>query len=165
MKEINMTRHEGGKDVSLVELTDRQLQKYIVRTDLQSYKTEEADGMTFIECCFDYKPSLDDIKWFVLGVINEKVKSRILSGYVWNNKPIWLSEENQMNWSQAVVPATFKIGEDNDGTPIYHTFSNEEDMAAFNEGWRKYIQECLQDGWTEKDSVDWGPYENSLRSV
>lgn len=160
-----MTRQEGGKDIALVELSNAQLQKYIVRTDLQPYKTEEADGMTFIEYKFDYKPTLDEIKEFVFAVINEQVKKRILSGFTWNDYPIWLSEENQMNWAQAVVPATFKIGEESDGTPIYYTFTTKKEMTAFNEAWRMYIQQCLQGGWDEKDNVDWQPYQDALDSI
>jgi hypothetical protein len=42
MKEIDMTRREGPKGVALVELASKRKQKYIVRTDLQPYQTEES---------------------------------------------------------------------------------------------------------------------------
>lgn len=165
MNTIDMTRHQGGKDVALVELTDRRRQTYIVRTDLQPYQTEDADGVTFIETHFDYKPSMDEIKAFIFAVINDQVKTRILSGFVWSGLPIWLSEENQMNWSQAVVPDTFKIGEEADGTPVYHEFATEDEMKAFNEAWRAYIQRCLQDGWKQKDGYDFSEYERQLNAL
>ena len=159
-----MTRREGPKGVALVELASRRKQSYIVRTDLQPYQTDEADGVTFIEQRYDYKPTMEDIRAFVFGVINEKVKARILSGFEWDGKPVWLSEENQMNFAQAVVPATFKIGEWADGSPVYRTFDSEE-LTAFNTAWRRYIQQCLADGWRQKDGYDFGEYEEELSSV
>lgn len=165
MKTIDMTRRQGGKDVALVELSSRRQQKYIVRTDLQPYQTEEADGTTFIEQHFDYKPSMDEIKAFVYAVINEQVKANILSGFEWDGNQVWLSEENQMNWSQAVVPANFKIGEAADGTPIYRTFDTEASMKSFNEAWRIYIQSCLTDGWSKKDDYDFAEYERQLNAL
>lgn len=71
---------------------------------------------------------------------------------------MWLSEENQMNFSQAVVPATFKIGEQEDGTPIYHTFETAEDMKAFNDACIVWKQQCLAAGYQEKDGIDWSQY-------
>ena len=103
--------------------------------------------------------SLDIVKTAILGDINSRVKTAIISGFVWNEKPVWLSEENQLNFSQAVVPATLKIGEQEDGTPIYETFGTKTDLNAFNEACTLWKQQCLSEGYTEKDSIDWSPYE------
>ena len=103
--------------------------------------------------------SLDIVKTAILNDINSRVKTAIISGFVWNEKPVWLSEENQLNFSQAVVPATLKIGEQQDGTPIYETFDTKTDLKAFNEACTLWKQQCLSEGYSEKDSIDWTPYE------
>lgn len=103
--------------------------------------------------------SLDIVKTAILNDINSRVKTAIISGFVWNEKPVWLSEENQLNFSQAVVPATLKIGEQEDGTPIYETFDTKTDLKAFNEACTLWKQQCLSEGYSEKDAIDWTPYE------
>lgn len=108
------------------------------------------------------KPSFEQVKAAILADINEKVKAKIIGGFVWNEKPVWLSEENQMNFAQAVVPVTFKIGEQSDGTPIYQEFSTKSELKNFVDACVSYKQQCLTDGWTEKDSIDWTPYEKAL---
>ena len=111
------------------------------------------------------KPSFEQAKVAVLADINEQVKAKIIGGFVWNEKPVWLSEENQLNFAQAVVPVTFKIGEQADGTPIYQNFSTKTELKAFNEAWQAYRQQCLVDGWAEKDGMDWTPYAEALNPV
>lgn len=108
------------------------------------------------------KPSFEQAKTAILADINERVKAKIIGGFVWNDKPVWLSEENQMNFAQAVVPATFKIGEQADGTPIYQEFTTKTELKNFVEACVTYKQQCLTDGWTEKDGIDWDPYEEAL---
>jgi hypothetical protein len=103
--------------------------------------------------------SLDIVKTAILNDINKRVKTAIISGFVWNEKAVWLSEENQLNFSQAVVPATLKIGERQDGTPIYETFDTKTDLKAFNEACTLWKQQCLSEGYNEKDAIDWTPYE------
>ena len=103
--------------------------------------------------------SLDIVKTAILNDINSRVKTAIISGFVWNEKPVWLSEENQLNFSQAVVPATLKIGEQADGTPIYETFDTKTTLKAFNDACSLWRQQCLSEGYTEKDAIDWTPYE------
>lgn len=185
MKAIDMTRREGGKDVALVELSSKRKQKYIVRTDLQPYQTEEADGVTFIEQHFDYKPTIDDVKDFVNGVIDAQTAENILSGYEWTmlhgedegkKVKVWLSKENQenfkakhdaaLNYPQLVTfPITYKVSENSDKTPIYEHFNTIEELAQFYLGEMNYIEQCLKNGWQKKDAVDWAPYENALAQL
>lgn len=163
---IDMTRREGGKGVALVELASKRKQTYIVRTDLQPYQTEEAEGVTFIEHRFDYKPSIEEVKEFVLGVINRQTDEKILSGFVWKGQSVWLSAESQRNFSAAqrmgAVPATFKIWEQLDGTAVYHTFETKAELDDFYSQAFAYIQHCLQEGWQKKDGFDFGDYEKEL---
>lgn len=103
--------------------------------------------------------SLDIVKTAILNDINSRVKTAIISGFTYEGNPVWLSEENQLNFSQAVTPATLKIGEQADGTPIYETFDTKTDLKAFNEACTLWKQQCLSEGYSEKDAIDWTPYE------
>ena len=111
------------------------------------------------------RPSFEQVKAAIIADINERVKAKIIGGFVWNDKPVWLSEENQMNFAQAVVPATFKIGEDANGDPIYQEFATKTELKAFVEACVQWKQQCLSDGWAEKDGMDWTPYAEALKPV
>ena len=111
------------------------------------------------------RPSFEQVKAAILNDIDERVKAQIIGGLTWNDKPMWLSVENQLNFSQAVVPATLKIGEQADGTPIYETFETKTALKAFNEACTQWKQQCLAEGWSEKDNFDWTPYAEALQPV
>lgn len=176
---IDMTRREGTQGVSLVECANKRRQLYIVRADVQPNVTEESpNGVTFVEHRFDHKPTMAEIKEFVLGVVNAKTDERIIGGFVWTPKaggdpiPVWLSTENQFNFKSAydlavqkqgaTLPVTFKMGETADGTPVYHTFNDMYDADDFYLQAVAHINKTLADGWQEKDSIDWTPYEQAL---
>jgi len=171
--EINMTRHQGDNGLPVIECTDTRLQKYRVRTDFQpsvDQETGEQSGVTFIETEFPYKPTLQEVKDFVYGVINLQTDEKILTGFVWNGLPVWLSPENQRNFSEAdrkaeknpdILPIVFKIGEQ-DGQPVYHTFETYEELDGFYTQAFAYIQRCLVEGWRKKDTFDFTPYEEEL---
>ena len=113
--------------------------------------------------------SLDIVKTAILNDINHRTDEKILSGLVWQDKPVWLSQENQFNFKAAydlavqthgaTLPVTFKLGEQEDGTPIYHTFETMEDADDFYTAAVNHIHQSVADGWTEKDNIDWEPYE------
>jgi len=103
--------------------------------------------------------TLADVKEAIIGDINQRVKEAIVSGFTYDGNPVWLSEENQLNFSQAAIPATLKIGEQQDGTPIYKTFSVAAELKAFNDACSLWRQQCLTAGYAEKDAIDWAPYE------
>jgi len=161
-----MTRHQGSAGVALVELSSRKQQHYIVRTDIKAEQSENGDIVSFFEKIFPYKPTMAEVKDFVFSVINAKTDEKILGGFVWNGVNVWLSAENQRNFSEAQrlgnVPVKFKLGEGDDGSPIYHTFSSTEELDGFYHEAAAYIQQCLQEGWNEKDGVDFSEYERLL---
>ena len=113
--------------------------------------------------------TLDIVKTAILGDINHRTDEKILSGLVWQDKPVWLSQENQFNFKAAydlalqtqgaTLPVTFKLGEQEDGTPVYHTFETMEDSTDFYTAAVNHIHNAVADGWQEKDSIDWSPYE------
>lgn len=113
--------------------------------------------------------SFKDVKDAILEDINKQTDEKILNGFVWNNINVWLSSENQTNFSEAqrmasvkpelVLPVTFKLGEIDDETPVYHTFETFEELDGFYTQAFGYINQCLNEGWQRKDAIDWEPYK------
>lgn len=115
-----------------------------------------------------WKISFKDIRQAILADIDAQTDERILNGYEFTpdgaDTPIvvWLSRENQTNFSEAqrlaIVPITFKLNEDEEQKAIYHTFADFDELDRFYKGGVAYIQQCLQQGWARKDAIDWAPY-------
>lgn len=118
------------------------------------------------------KPNIDAVKKAIIDDINKQTDEKILAGFVWNDIPVWLSGENQRNFSEAeriaetnpeaILPVIFKLGEQADGTPIYHTFETAEELTGFYLQAVAYINQCLAAGWQAKDGMDYSPYEAAL---
>lgn len=124
------------------------------------------------------KPSMEQVKAAIIADIDAQTDARIQSGLVWYCKatdefiPVWLSKENQMNFKAAydlavqkqgaTLPVTFKMGETEEGTPVYHTFETMEDAEDFYTTAVAYIHQCLTEGWRKKDTFDFTPYEDAL---
>ena len=135
----------------------------------------QGDNAIWFEVYFNKKqtgkPSLAQIKEAVKADINAKTDARILSGFVWNGINVWLSEENQHNFSEAQriaaanpevgIPATFKLGEDENGDPVYHTFETAEELTEFYLAAVAYVKQQIAIGWEEKDSIDWSLYDET----
>lgn len=130
----------------------------------------ETSLFTWTEAIFHSKPSLIQLKQVILGVINAEIDNKIISGFVWRDMPIWLSQENQFNYKAAFdlaiqtggqnLPVTFKFGTTEE--PQYHKFETIEELMDFYTSAMKYIDTTLNDGWVKKDSIDWSVYENIL---
>jgi len=190
---IDMTRHSGAIGIPVAECIDSRFGIWRVRTDIQPVKDEESGqqtGVSFIEIEFPYKPTMKEVKEFVIGVIDKTTDAKILEGYEWTilhgdeEKPdgerrigetwkVWLSRENQDNFKEAhrlacldptkVIPVKFKINETDDKEAVYETFDTFDELNQFYLGAFAYIkQTCLDTGWSEKDSLDWTPYEEAL---
>ena len=176
--EIDMTRKGGAVGLAVAECIDKRFNTWRVRTDFQPAYDEDGEtqmGVTFIETEFPYKPSLQEVKDFVNGVIDAHTDAKILNGYEFtpdgedNPIVVWLSKENQTNFSEAhrleIVPVKFKLNETADKRAIYHTFMTFAELDRFYKGGVQYINQCLNEGWQEKDSIDWSPYEEALSPV
>lgn len=156
------------------------LKDYIsVRQDISryviSYGIEQVDEThyTWYEIVFYKKqhPSItsQEIKDAVCEDINKQTDDKIISGFKWYNKAVWLSMENQFNFkaaydfaiqtSGANLPITFKLGEDENQDPVYYTFVTVEEFSDFYTSAMLYVQECLSQGWERKDSIDWSKYQ------
>lgn len=110
---------------------------------------------------FHYKPTHSEIEEIIKKTINSETDEKILSGFIWKEMPIWLSQENQFNYKTAydlaiqrgdkALPVKFKFGTDEN--PIYYTFDNIEDLTDFYLSLTLYVTKVLNDGWDEKDWV------------
>lgn len=118
------------------------------------------------------KPSFDAAKAAIIADINAQTDEKILSGFVWNEMPVWLSSENQFNFKAAYdlavqtnganLPVTFKLGEQPDGTPVYHTFTEMAEAQDFYVKAVAFINQTLAEGWQRKDNIDWEAYRAAL---
>lgn len=129
--------------------------------------SKKDDGTaTWLETDFDHQPSTDEIRSAVGEYYNSQTDQRILDGYTWQGNKVWLSANNQLNYKSAydmavqtegkTLPVTFKFGTDDE--PQYHTFTTVDELTDFYTGMVAHINACLQDGWKQKDSIDYNNY-------
>lgn len=153
---------------------------YIKRDDSRTvicYGLEgDGDNATWHEVVIYKKkvtnPNIEQIRQAIVDDINNRVSERILTGFVWKGLPIWLSKDNQRNISDlwmiakqtdgANLPVTLKLNEDENGKSVFHTFYKTNELLDFYKGASGFIIDCLNDGWNEKDSIDYGVYEKAL---
>ena len=129
---------------------------------------EDGNGYNFRKN-YDHKPTKTELKEDITQLIDGITDSKILQGFRWNEVSVYLSTENQMNFKAAfdlnmqtgglMLPVKFKLGEDTEGNAVYHTFENMEDFTDFYTSAVSYINQCLNEGWAEKDSLDMSSYE------
>ncbi len=159
-----MKRAQGSAEVKLLECVNPVKNKWRVRWDVQ----ERDDGsVDYMEAELTHKPTDEEITSLVRTWYNEQTDVAILSGFSYENVPVWLSQENQYNYKAAydlavqtdgkTLPVTFKFGTDDE--PVYRTFDTLDDLADFYTKAVKYIQNVLTDGWRKKDAIDLGKYK------
>lgn len=158
-----MKRVQGNPDVALLECTNPVRNKWRVRWDVTA---DDSGTASYMEEEFNHKPSGEEIKSLISGWINARTDERILSGFRYNGKTVWLSTENQFNYKAAYdlavqtagasLPVTFKLGEDD--SPEYVTFEELTALSSFYTGAMEFIQDTLAQGWKAKDSIDLALY-------
>lgn len=141
-------------------------------TDEEGNKVETNLG-TWTEGILPFKPSIEQLKTYIINAINKEVDNKILSEFVWKDMPIWLSTENQFNYKAAydlaimsqgkTLPVMFKFGTTDN--PMYYTFETIEDISDFYISAMAYINNTLNEGWKIKDSIDWNEYETILNKT
>lgn len=112
---------------------------------------------------FNHRPTAEEVLEVIMGHVNGLTDEKILSGFVWNGKSVWLSSENQFNFkaafdvavqtSGATLPVKFKLGEDAAGDPVYHVFSDMAEFSDFYTSAITFIMTALNEGWAEKDAA------------
>lgn len=114
---------------------------------------------------FDHQPTIEEVKETIIAQISKNTQKDIIEGYEWNGNKVWLSSENQANYTLAYDMAkngdledmpTVKLGTDE--SPVYYTFKDNKELTAFVVGMRQHIQDCLNASWTERKEIDWSVF-------
>lgn len=153
----------GCAGVAPIECVSPRKNKWKIRWNI----TEKDDGTAkWLEEDFDHKPTITEIRNTIIQYHNEQVDAKILSGYRWNDMPVWLSTENQFNYKAsfdvavqsngANLPVRFKFG--TEAIPLYHDFTTIEELTDFYYGAMTFINTTLQEGWTAKDNIDFSVF-------
>lgn len=144
-----------------------------------SYDRQDVDeeNSTWREVSFSKdhseKPSIEQIRKAIIADIGARTDYRSEFGYTWQGKPVRLNRENRDNFKavhdaaamypdKVKFPRLFKLSEDGEGMPVYHEFQSMEELAQFYLGGLDWIDGCVHDGFVEKDSFDFTPYEQEL---
>lgn len=146
-----------------IECVNHRKNKWKVRWNI----TEKEDGSSdWYEQDYDHKPTLEEIRDTIVKFHNGQVDAKILSGFSWKDMPVWLSSENQFNYKASFdlavqtngqnLPVRFKFGTDKD--PKYYDFKTLDELSDFYTSAIKFINDTLQEGWAEKDSIDFSVY-------
>ena len=128
------------------------------------YGHGEEDGQDFdYRHRFDHRPTASEVLKVITDHVDSLTDQKILTGYRWQGKNVYLSSENQFNFKAAYdvavqtegaqLPIKFKLGEDADGLPMYHTFNSMNAFTDFYTGAISFIQQTLAAGWQEKDAA------------
>ena len=148
------------------------VEKVFVEDKLQSSKTKlqkdkkPAGIYSFNYMIFDGKPTTAEIKVAYEDYINSLVENRIVNDFVYEGNHVNLSKENQINYKSAYDLAMqtnganlpYKIRCKLNGKPQYLVFENTIDFTKFYVAMSKHIQNCLEDGWNKKDTMDYSIY-------
>lgn len=124
---------------------------------------EDEDGLKYhYRKKYDHKPSKEELKGDVEGLVNAITDQKILTGFKWNDKKVWLSLENQINFRAqydlcvqtdgASLPVKLKLGEDEDGNGVYHTFEGREEFSEFYAEQVTFVYDTLAEAWNEKEA-------------
>lgn len=137
---------------------------YMVRWDYT--EVEESDSAIWMEEMVYSAPEEAWLRNLFNKYYNEQTEQKIRSGYMFGEIPVWLSEENQHNYKAAYdiavqksgsnLPITFKLGTDEQ--PVYQTFDTVRQLESFYLPAVAYVQQCLEEGWKKKDSIDYSLY-------
>ncbi len=130
---------------------------------IYGYGEEDGQGFDYRQT-FDHKPTENEIRDVIVKQINANTDEKILTGFVWQDKKVWLSTENEFNFKAAydlavqtggaTLPVKFKLSEDGSGLPVYHTFTKLSEFTDFYAKAIAFVNLTLNEGWLEKDSID-----------
>ena len=158
-----MKRVQGSAETKPIECVSKVRNKWRVRWDF----CKEENGCSYMEEEFIGRPSVETVRKTIEDYYNDKVDMDILSGFVWNGYNVWLSQENQFNYKATFdlasmtgssnLPAVFKFSKE--GKDAYHTFGTLDELLGFYTQMLSYIQQCVEEGWKKKDSVDYKSFE------
>ena len=140
--------------------------KPIIKTNAKG-EDIESPLATWQEYTFNYTPTLSEIKDIIINYYNQLISQTILTGFVWKDMNVWLSNENQINYKIAYdlavqtngssLPIVFKFEKEN--KTIFHEFNTVEEITDFYMKYVKHIQNTLMQGWEEKEKINWSVFK------
>ncbi len=161
-----MNRANGYKGVALKECVNPMKNKWRVRWGLTP-TNETGENVDFWEEEFGHEPTKEDIQDFIYKAIDTDAQQKILSGLTFNGLLVWLSAENQRNYTAtairiqtgdtSVLPVSVKLGTDE--APVLQQFNTAGDFLAFFNTVNKHISDTLAEAWQAKLSIDWDKYD------
>ena len=150
--------------MALLECTNPVKGKWRVRWDVEA---NDDGSASYMEEELDHRPDAEEVRSLVSDWYNARTNERIQSGFKYDGQPVWLSQENQLNYKAAYdlavqtggqsLPVTFKFGTDD--APSYKTFDTVDGLQDFYVKAMKHIQDALHEGWKKKDALDLALYE------
>ena len=116
---------------------------------------------------FDHKPTVDELRSVIEAHVNTMTQERIVGGYRWKGKQVWLSGENQQNYTSDYLAGELPVkvrmyDPDSDASGTVAFIKTPEELADFYNGMVAHVRMCIEDGWSVKDSVD---YDNLLNQI
>lgn len=112
---------------------------------------------------FDHKPTFEEVKATIYKQVDADTDYAIEHGMMWNGFPVHLTAETQQNivgmmaalplLGESLFPKTFKLGEYEDGSPVFYDFTSVEDFGAFAKAALDYKDTTYAEGWNEKALV------------
>lgn len=163
-----MERKQGMPNTPIIECLDG-MTKHAVRWDYRQEQQGEETVTTFMEETFAVKPTLEQIKATIYAWINQEATNAIVSGFMWDETRIWLSNENQANYGaiyamlaqdENILPVTVRGGSDE--APVYIEFDNKEGYRNFWLEARAHIDNQVHAAWDAKANFDFSQYEQAI---
>lgn len=116
---------------------------------------------------YDHKPSINVIKNDLEEIINSSVSNKIMNYFYWKGAKINLSRENQMNYKASYDLALqsgsknlpIRIKATKNGKSEYFVFFTLAEFEEFYVAVNRHINNCLEEGWQKKDSIDYSIYQ------
>ena len=116
---------------------------------------------------FDHKPTEEELRAVIEAHVNEQTQECIVGGYKWNGKQVWLSGENQQNYTSdylaGVLPVKVRVYDPfAEASGTVALLETPEELADFYHGMVQHVRQCIEDGWSVKDSVDYDTLLNQI---
>ena len=94
--------------------------------------------------------------------VNGLTDAKIVSGYEWTGKQVWLSDANQRNYANAFISKTLPVKirvydnkAEGETTSTVISLNTEEELNTFYQGMVRHVNACVEEGGREKDGVDY----------
>lgn len=155
--EVNGQLHSPVSDKVLME----QGYKHLRLANKQPIEWYEKHDTSYIENDNDNEilevvtiSPIDNLKSNYLQRLNDECDNAIIRGFVFTDSagvahPVWLSMENQFNFSQVDIPCELKLGIED-----WVILTVQSELTRFKKEINEFIQATLKDCWVFKKAID-----------